>query len=93
MANSYYSQPFEEYVKKLRRESGNHLHYAPDTCGWNHATDDRNAGVAHLLDDRPIDVAVRRDKYRFLPARGTYCGACSLADVSIDARGKLYMSL
>ena len=82
--------PLEAYVKKLAAESGNYLRYAPDTCGWNHATDDRNAGVAHLLNDRGMDIAIKRDKYRFLAARGTYCGACSLADVSIDAKGKLY---
>jgi uncharacterized protein len=82
--------PMEAFVKQLRRESGNRLVYAPDTCGWNHATDDRQGNVRHMEDERAAMIGIRRDMYRFVAARGRYCGAATLASVSVDARGELY---
>ena len=83
--------PMEAFVTQLRKESGNSLFFAPDTCGWNHATDDRKGDVTILKDDGGAAVGIRRDTYRFIPARGGYCGAAtSLASVSVDAYGELY---
>ena len=83
--------PMETFVTQLRKESGNSLFFAPDTCGWNHATDDRKGDVTILKDDGGAAVGIRRDTYRFIPARGGYCGAAtSLASVSVDAYGELY---
>ena len=82
--------PLEAYTKHLARESGNVLFYAPDTCGWNNASDDRCSGVRYLAGGDAADVGARRDAGRFISARGGYCGACSLSSVSIDARGMLY---
>ncbi len=82
--------PLEATVTQLRQESGNRLFYAPDTCGWNHATDDRQGDVRHMEDERAAMIGIRRDMYRFVAARGRYCGAATLSSVSVDARGELY---
>ena len=88
--NTDQTAPLEAFVAQLRRESGNRLIYAPDTCGWNHATDDRQGDVHHMEDERAAMIGIRRDMFRFISARGRYCGAATLASVSIDARGELY---
>ena len=81
----------ETFVKELVRESGNRFVYSPSHCGWNNATDERDADVGYLEQEGAIRVAIQQDKYRFQPARAGYCAAAtSLGDVTIDARGELY---
>lgn len=84
-------EALEAFTKQLRKDSGNRFSYDPGHCGWNHATDDRSAGVGYILDEDAARVAIRQDKYRLLPARAGHCAAAtSLGDVTIDARGELF---
>lgn len=83
-------EPLSAYTERLAKESGNPLHYNPDSCGWNNATDERGADVRLLHGEEAARLALKRDKYRFTAARGGFCGACSLGSVDIDAKGRLY---